>query len=441
VPKSSGGAAGKTSYLPRRGILGTRIARQRRESLPSTTIATPAPTTRSEQAASSLPPEAAEISRDQFALDHLPPLDLPGEVTRYAATPPAQPAAERAARSSNESKQARPDAEHSVRPLATEPDPNGAAGPAPEFGPSASVGPGLAHFVAVDLKLAGGSAPSSAGLKWLFEKGYRTVLDLRESSEVPSTFIAEVARYGLRYVALPIGPSTLDADHVARFQFELAAPEARPLYFFDSQGDRAGALWYIRRVLVDRVDAQIARREAKELGLKDDAYWLASDRYIASLSSPAAKRGSGPKEPEARPGVLDAPKATSAPSSSPSSDQSTPSTTSAEKHDQNQPPAPPAAPTAAQAPGISDPKVQAAPVAQPSIDEPEKLVSAIKCDPAGVPVPPPSWRPLAAMVLTALSLPLAFWGRSIVPAILATTRASLPGPRRGPRSLPGGSGA
>src|SRR5262249_39196816 len=153
---------------------------------------------------------------------------------------------------------------------------------------------GLAHFVAVDLKLAGGSAPSSAGLKWLFEKGYRTLLDLRESSEVPSSFIAEVTKHGLRYVALPIGPNTIDRDHVARFNFELAAPEARPLFFFDSQGDRAGALWYIRRIENDRIDSQLAKREAGELGLKDNAYWLASDRYIAGLNSSAAKRGPGP---------------------------------------------------------------------------------------------------------------------------------------------------
>ena len=120
--------------------------------------------------------------------------------------------------------------------------------PAPDPSRSASVGPGLARFVAVDLKLAGGSVPSAAGLDWLVEKGYRTVLDLRQSSEVPSTFIADVTNRGLRYVALPIGVSSIDRDHVNRFNFEIAAGEARPLFFFDSDGTRAGALWYIRRI-------------------------------------------------------------------------------------------------------------------------------------------------------------------------------------------------
>ena len=134
---------------------------------------------------------------------------------------------------------------------------------------SASVGPGINRFVAVDLKLAGGSAPSSEGLKWLVDKGYRTVLDLRESSEVPSSFIAEVTGLGLRYVALPINLETIDRAHVDRFNFEVAAGEARPLFFFDADGTRAGALWYIRRIANDRVDHQIARREAEGLGLTD----------------------------------------------------------------------------------------------------------------------------------------------------------------------------
>ncbi len=103
---------------------------------------------------------------------------------------------------------------------------------------SASVGPGLKRFVAVDLKLAGGSAPSTEGLKWLVEKGYRTVLDLRESSEVPSSFIAQVTGLGLRYVALPINLETIDRAHVDRFNFEVAAGEARPLFFFDADGAR-----------------------------------------------------------------------------------------------------------------------------------------------------------------------------------------------------------
>ena len=123
-------------------------------------------------------------------------------------------------------------------PAADDVDLTSTATPAGETSQPASVGTGIKRFVAVDLKLAGGSAPSSDGLKWLVEKGYRTVLDLRGSSEVPSSFITEVTSLGLRYVALPISLKTIDRDHVDRFNFEMAAGEARPLFFFDSDGTR-----------------------------------------------------------------------------------------------------------------------------------------------------------------------------------------------------------
>ena len=88
----------------------------------------------------------------------------------------------------------------------------------------------------------------------------------------------------MRYVALPIGLKSIDRDHVTRFNYELSAGEARPLYFFDHNGTRAGALWYIRRIANDHVDDPIARREAEELGLKDQSYWSAATRYVTGLA-------------------------------------------------------------------------------------------------------------------------------------------------------------
>ena len=52
-----------------------------------------------------------------------------------------------------------------------------------------------------------------------------------------------------------------------------------------------------------------------------------------------------------------------------------------------------------------------------------------------------AWRPFAAMVVTGLSLPLAYWSRTLVPTILAKARASLPAPAHRPKSLPGELGA
>ena len=84
----------KTSYQTRRQDPNSRLAR-RPIKLPQTTASTPEPTSRSAQAPSRSPAGEPSGADDQDPLDHLPPLDLPGEVTKSAATPPVPPAADR----------------------------------------------------------------------------------------------------------------------------------------------------------------------------------------------------------------------------------------------------------------------------------------------------------------------------------------------------------
>ena len=128
-------------------------------------------------------------------------------------------------------------------------------------------------------------------------------MDLREPSETDAAFIAEATRRGLRYIALPINLKSIDKAHASRFNFELALSDARPLYFFDTDGTRAGTFWYIRRITLDRVNSQIAHREAEELGLSNPDYWLAATRYLERLESPRTQvsETSGPARIGERP--------------------------------------------------------------------------------------------------------------------------------------------
>src|SRR5262249_25549258 len=190
------------------------------------------------------------------------------------------------------------------RPDASAEDPvrlTAAAEAAPESTPTTGAGPGIAKFASVDLKLAGGSVPSGDGLNWLAENGYRTVLDLRESSEVTPAFIADASKRGLRYVALPIILKEINRDQLARFNYEITAGEARPLFFFDTDGSRAGSLWYLRRRTVDQVDDPIARREGELLGLSGPTAWLTATDCLAKLS------GAPTSAPASRPRSGDAP--------------------------------------------------------------------------------------------------------------------------------------
>lgn len=338
----------------------------------------PEPTTRSAQG-------SARSAREASPLDNLPPLDLP----RQALAPDATPTPSRDTTAPAASNPAPAPAETLAEVAARE---------ASRDRRELSVAPGIRRFAGVESKLSGGSLPSPQGLDWLVEKGYKTVLDLREETEMSSTFIADVARRGMRYVALPITANSVDADHVDRFNFELSLADARPLYFFDKDGARAGLMWYVHRVLIDRVDPQVARRDAEDLGLIDPQFLLAADTYLKSRR-PAPVSGDRSQSAS----NLPAP----APADTPSRPGPAPATGN------NAPPAPSAGP----APGGS-------------------------ADAASAPAPqdPTAWKSLAALVVTGLGVPLAYISRSAIPASVATlARASLPGPRRTPKSLPGRS--
>jgi hypothetical protein len=242
----------------------------------------------------------------------------------------------------------------------------------------------------VDLKLAGGSVPSTVGLGWLVEKGYKTVLDLRDSSQASAGFIGEAASRGLRYIALPASLDKLSREQLDRFSFELSINDARPLYFFDEDGRRAGALWYLRRVLAENANADVARREAEELGLTDSSSW----KLVYEL----VDRRLGPKPPES-------------------------------KADTNPTPAAPD-PGASAPPRASAAAAPAEPIARAATKRAGEVARASLIGDSG------AWQPFAAMVLTGLTFPLAYFSRTVVPTMLARTRASLPGPVRRPKSLP-----
>ncbi len=357
-------SSGKASNYEALRPLSRDNATTSRAPAPKTLDATPVPTPRSAQGASTKGSSATDV------LENLPPLNLSLDVPQPDQTPPApQESAPVPARDGQPSASISPaPAAETLADLAARP-----------ASAEVSVAPGIRRFAGVESKLAGGSLPTTAGLDWLAEKGYRTILDLRENTDSHPDFLAEVTNRGMRYLALPLSLKTVDADHVSRFLFEVSLADARPLYFCDTDGTRAGALWYIRRVKVDKVGEIVARRDAEELGLSDSKFWLAANAYLASL-----KVSESSTEPKADP----------------------------------------------------TPSIAPVPVRDVPASKPQTNSSASTFFTPLDSRDPSAWKSVAALVVTGLGVPLAYLSRS---GVVSLARASLPAPRRSCKSLPGGS--
>lgn len=166
-------------------------------------------------------------------------------------------------------------------------------GPAPAVSEDRSRPPslpvGIPQFATVRDQVAAGLKPSlDGGLDWLQANGYRTVLHVRAPGEDDSADRREVEKRGLKYFSLEVSPETLSRALVEQFSRIVNDKANYPLFVYDKNGMKAGALWYLTFRLIDRETDDAARTRAGRLGLKEDpegehrAMWLAIQKLLSA---------------------------------------------------------------------------------------------------------------------------------------------------------------
>jgi uncharacterized protein (TIGR01244 family) len=144
---------------------------------------------------------------------------------------------------------------------------------------------GVTNFARVDATMACAGATTPEGIAAIKQLGYATVINLRQASETGANLDAEAeaARAaGLRYVHLPLNGTAPDPDVVAQFLQVVTDPANQPVLVHCSSGNRAAALWMIKRLVVDGWDEERATKEAEELGLTSPALKVFAIDYAAS---------------------------------------------------------------------------------------------------------------------------------------------------------------
>lgn len=188
------------------------------------------------------------------------------------------------------------------------PAPDANEGPAPEkpsesaarpADSSAGLGPGIRRFKVVPPpRLAFGSLPNEDGWKWLASVGYKTVIDLRPTSEVRQAEITAIDHHGLHRLSIPTPSDRIDPAVLAKIEAELAREDARPIFVFDGDGVRAASIGYLHLALVRKVEARTAERDLDEMGAADTPLWKAALAHSAQAKSASA---SAPQKDSAKP--------------------------------------------------------------------------------------------------------------------------------------------
>ena len=137
--------------------------------------------------------------------------------------------------------------------------------------------------------VATAAQPTTTQLAAVRDQGFRTIVNLRDPGEYDSAAEERSAvALGFRYVSIPVRTSEPKPEEVDAFLKVLADPEIYPVLIHCGSGNRVGAFWFIRRVLVDGWNADDAEKEARQIGMKSPSLKVFALEYLRS-HAPAAR--------------------------------------------------------------------------------------------------------------------------------------------------------
>ncbi|MDB5305923.1 MAG: hypothetical protein JWO38_125 [Gemmataceae bacterium] len=145
---------------------------------------------------------------------------------------------------------------------------------------------GLPGFTKIKDRVATGRKPALEGFDALKRTGYRAVVYLHPAGADTSAAREVAEKRGLSFVAVETTPEKLPAAYDA-VTAAIGEKAARPVYVFDDDGLRTGAVWYLYFRTVDLENAEVSRIRARAVGLTDAgdeprAFWAAIRQYLAT---------------------------------------------------------------------------------------------------------------------------------------------------------------
>jgi len=144
---------------------------------------------------------------------------------------------------------------------------------------------GVTNFARLESTIACAGATTQAGVAEVKKLGYKTIINLRQASEAGAEVDAEAAAAkteGVKYFHLPVNSASPDPAVVDQFLSAVGDPANQPVFVHCASGNRAAALWMIKRLVVDGWDADRASTEATALGLTSPALKTFAMDYAAS---------------------------------------------------------------------------------------------------------------------------------------------------------------
>src|SRR6266850_823204 len=130
--------------------------------------------------------------------------------------------------------------------------------------------PGVTNFSRLETTIACAGATTPAAVAGLKQMGYASIINLRLANEAGADIDAEAAAAktaGINFIHLPFNAASPDPAVVDSFLRAVTDRKNEPAFVHCASANRAAAMWMIKRMQVDKWDADRAGAEATALGL------------------------------------------------------------------------------------------------------------------------------------------------------------------------------
>ena len=128
---------------------------------------------------------------------------------------------------------------------------------------------GISNFAQVETTVACAGAVTPSAVAGIKKMGFASIINLRLDTEKGADIDAEAAAAkaaGINFVHLPLNGNAPEPAVADRFLKVITEPGNQPAFIHCASGNRAAAMWLIKRVLVDKWDNDRALEEASQLG-------------------------------------------------------------------------------------------------------------------------------------------------------------------------------
>jgi uncharacterized protein (TIGR01244 family) len=143
--------------------------------------------------------------------------------------------------------------------------------------------PGITNYAHLETTVACAGAITTDSVPEIKKMGFASIVNLREATEPGANVEAEgeaAKKAGIKYLHVPFNGGMPTAAAVDNFLKAITSTGAEPAFIHCAGGNRAAAMWFVKRALIDKWSIDQAMAEAADLGFTNPALKTFMTEYV-----------------------------------------------------------------------------------------------------------------------------------------------------------------